>query len=349
MSDLIGFLKKKTGWAKETPSNIICRCPFCGDSKKHTNKGHLYIHKSLPMYHCVRCDASGRLSYLLHELDCQKPQQYLESYKDAKLTPSQKVKHFNDKLFPKRQPSLLDRRPVLTTNSNNKINYLLRRNVDIDDPNISKLIIWEPATFIANSISILKHLDPTIAENNMVKKILSDKDYRAGIDSSYIGFISNNGYHITCRRIDDNKAKFRYLKLSWIGDRYNDLLYFASDGDDDLSPDFVVSEGVFDAIQLYQFLKDRTESSIISIVGGKRFYNTYVDTLINFVDPEPKYSIFFDMDITNKREIIAKLRKRFENPNIYGYMPLFGKDPDDSIRFCKIGNSEPFLKIEIGE
>ena len=45
--------------------HYIIRCPYCGDSYKHPNKGHLYIAKQMPVFYCVRCDTGGHIAKLL--------------------------------------------------------------------------------------------------------------------------------------------------------------------------------------------------------------------------------------------------------------------------------------------
>ncbi len=47
-------------FVKPGPGNeIIYRCPFCGDSQKNPNKGHLYINKRANQFKCQRCGQTG--------------------------------------------------------------------------------------------------------------------------------------------------------------------------------------------------------------------------------------------------------------------------------------------------
>lgn len=47
-------------YIKEGPgSEKIYRCPFCGDSTKHLNKGHFYINTLTGQYKCQRCGEEG--------------------------------------------------------------------------------------------------------------------------------------------------------------------------------------------------------------------------------------------------------------------------------------------------
>lgn len=48
--------------------HYVIRCPYCGDSVKHLNKGHLYITKHIPVFYCVRCDTGGHILKLLNAI-----------------------------------------------------------------------------------------------------------------------------------------------------------------------------------------------------------------------------------------------------------------------------------------
>jgi len=70
MSDYAQFLEQFVRSYKHPvliskPEHYIIRCPYCGDSVKHFNKGHLYISKLQPVFYCVRCDTGGHISKLL--------------------------------------------------------------------------------------------------------------------------------------------------------------------------------------------------------------------------------------------------------------------------------------------
>ncbi len=43
-------------------SKIQARCPFCGDSEKHTDKGHLTIYLDSLSFYCFRCGTNGEIS-----------------------------------------------------------------------------------------------------------------------------------------------------------------------------------------------------------------------------------------------------------------------------------------------
>ena len=343
---LVDFLKEKTGYCHEFTSNIVCRCPYCGDSKHHKNKGHLYIHKQLPIFHCVRCDTSGRLSFLLHELDCNDLKSFLSNYKDVPLTPKSK-KLSATQSYLKYQKGIFKYRPHLKTNIEQKLSFLSRRHVDIDNESIAKLIVWEIGSFIRKSINILKVLDPMIVYNNMVKKILEDDRYKNDLDHNYVGFLSNNGYYIICRRINDSN-NLRYIKISWNSSLYNDLLFFRYKYDNDvINTEYCTCEGIYDCIQLVNYFKYiQHPHNVVAVCGGKRYSNTYKDILLYFTDPVPKYHIYFDNDIKNRNRIVRWLQKRYNNTQIKGFEPIYGDDPYDAISYSiTMKKTEPFRSI----
>jgi len=60
-------LAKYITFVKESYSHYIFKCPFCGDSKK-ADHGHMYVSKTDPVYHCVRCGQGGHISSLISHL-----------------------------------------------------------------------------------------------------------------------------------------------------------------------------------------------------------------------------------------------------------------------------------------
>ncbi|MGB9825360.1 MAG: hypothetical protein ACPLRU_01695, partial [Desulfofundulus sp.] len=59
--DIIGVAERLgLRFVKKGPGNErIYRCPFCGDSAKHPNKGHLYINAGTGVFKCHRCGEEG--------------------------------------------------------------------------------------------------------------------------------------------------------------------------------------------------------------------------------------------------------------------------------------------------
>lgn len=91
--DLAKYIK----FVKETGAHYIFKCPFCGDSKK-ADHGHLYVSKTEPVYHCVRCGQGGHIASLIAHLganDIVVPLS-LDSGKHSKRVTG-KTLHFNVK------------------------------------------------------------------------------------------------------------------------------------------------------------------------------------------------------------------------------------------------------------
>lgn len=68
---MIDQLSKYIRFTGETNTHWIFRCPFCGDSKKRPDHGHLGISKSAPIFRCVRCGEGGHLKMLLDFLEAK--------------------------------------------------------------------------------------------------------------------------------------------------------------------------------------------------------------------------------------------------------------------------------------
>ena len=50
----------KLAYFNSTQSELITRCPYCGDSTKNSNHGHMYIGVTAPYsFFCQRCETKG--------------------------------------------------------------------------------------------------------------------------------------------------------------------------------------------------------------------------------------------------------------------------------------------------
>src|SRR6185369_6862850 len=45
-----------------TSNNLALRCPFCGDSETSPNRAHFSVNLTSGLFHCFRCQASGKLT-----------------------------------------------------------------------------------------------------------------------------------------------------------------------------------------------------------------------------------------------------------------------------------------------
>lgn len=83
------FIKKGPG------AEYIYRCPFCGDSEKHPNKGHLYLNTETDTYCCHRCPAEGNsltLYAAIKKIDTKQAYRELEGgAKPEKITYSKET------------------------------------------------------------------------------------------------------------------------------------------------------------------------------------------------------------------------------------------------------------------
>ena len=68
---ILNHLQHLSGLFKDKGSHYMMFCQFCNDATRKPNPthGHLYVSKSLPVFHCFRCGVSGTLLRLLVETD----------------------------------------------------------------------------------------------------------------------------------------------------------------------------------------------------------------------------------------------------------------------------------------
>ncbi len=245
------FLLSRTGYCIERPNNIICRCPYCGDSSKHHNKGHLYIAKDKPVFHCVRCDSSGHISRLLIDLDIISDPNLFNVFrsvishtkkdtysfdKDNRLSEIKKTNRKHLYKIKKCSNAILDyaidkyiKQKYTIYNFDYKLRYVKQvrpiisqfpiSDSKIDhhslDYQILSKLIWNVGSFIRHNIAILKSYDRSILNNRIVKRILSDDAYYDKINRYTIGFLSHLGYTLVIRSLDPSKTRFRYTSITW--------------------------------------------------------------------------------------------------------------------------------------
>lgn len=64
------ILKRCDIYVKENAKNFVCICPYCGDHKDKSKKGHCYVSKddSVPVAHCWLCGGAWNIKRLLFDL-----------------------------------------------------------------------------------------------------------------------------------------------------------------------------------------------------------------------------------------------------------------------------------------
>lgn len=306
---------------------IVMRCPFCGDSIKHSNKGHLYIGENnlAFLYHCKRaeCNATGIVN-----------KSFLESLNITDINLISDIHKHNINI------NFNNTNQKIGTIKNNINSYSSYNfdNMELKLENYNKLKYIQNRLYIdeikedifsldLNKYRIIlspKHfIDFFNLRNKLNKFQLNKIDY---IDKVSIGFLNMNGTCISFRSIYDD-ADFRYLKfnLGNIVDVYSiknelDLCY--------KTPIINISEGSFDIINISYRLKDQfnfDKNDIFLASNGADYRNKieYMAKYLGLVNFNIR--IFRDND-KSINSIIKQFNKSIFRNSIEVYYNTLGKD-----------------------
>ena len=304
------------------------RCPFCGDSEKNLNTGHLYLRVSLDdnypiVYNCFKCPAAGILKKEdIKELGINDPELLNDLSKVSnRFAPVAGLKYHDGESFITFQYELPD-----NIRHRNKIHYIEDRiGLLIDDDRMKemKIITSLKEFLIKNKIANLT-CEPYIAQK------LEDK---------YIGFLSYGNSHILFRDVTNTES------ISWIKypisnqSNRNYVAYSLPSILDLFTDDTIIvnmCEGVVDILSIaYNLGYDipncinlcacgkmykRLINHIISrgIVGGNVILNIFSDNdLIYNRKSKDKYNNNYDTTIDYYRKSLHDYTYLFKEVNVY--------------------------------
>lgn len=300
----------------KSSKEIILRCPYCGDSVKHSNKGHFYIGETsgLFLYHCKRanCNASGLLNKrVLEDLGIFDLNLFSEliklnssfMYKNTNISNSNMSRFdtFDFNAFKNIYP--------------NKLDYLKCRLYDVDDIDLSKYrIVFSPANFFQSYAIKLDEFHNSLLPN---------------LEHNSIGFLNSNGSCILFRFIDKD-AKYRYFKMKLNKDVD---IYTISNSIDLLKSNILtinICEGVFDCINIYNRIrKDDTE--IYAAANGSDY--------VNKVEYLCKYSGILNVKINIYRDSdhsVQKILNQFRNSILKDSISIYSNSLEKDYSYEKL-------------
>ena len=276
---------------------IVCRCPYCGDSK-NLKHAHLYISvpiapDDLPMYHCKKCPAHGVLSSeLLIQLGCYDGSviSSIESHnKDAmKSTKYRYIK--NTDVFNLIIPDIkLD-----DSIDKLKMKYINARIGSTMGPEEMK------------SLKIITSLKDVIKINNL--KPSRDAEVINKLTSNFIGFLSYDNSFATMRMLYNDglfaSLNKRYIIYDLVPKMNDSKSYYVIPGfmnKNSTEPiNIHISEGAFDILSIYYNLnKSNSVNSIYIANGGKSYYQALKFILTEFAPFNFNIHIYLDKDVSD--------------------------------------------------
>ena len=302
--NFINFLENRGEYFRKVhEGQYRIRCPFCGDTQKNLNEGHLYIKCDLDndyniAYNCFKCNehSSHMTKELLNLLGCGEELKTEFTKNEKGMTkykrPTTKILHFDYK------------RPDIHIYPE-KLQYISNRlEIDFSDEDYENM-------------KVITSLYDFLSKNNIKERPFNDYVMKL-IQNKYVGFLTNGNSHILFRDIT-NTQKFSWIKYPITKESlYNRVFYTVNqkDGIDLLTRDDIVinmSEGVFDCLGVSYHMNNLKSNTMniavtsqqyasminflisIGLVGGNVSINIYTDNDEMFNDNKKKnYRTSFD-------------------------------------------------------
>ena len=301
-------------------NDIVIRCPYCGDSAKNENHGHLHvridINDNLPMiYHCFRCDESGIVNpTFLRDIDIinRSCNPELIRYNNKASKNLCKTLNISTKKY-----NYINIVPKIMSLAKKKKEYIENRlGIEISYEE------WINLKVVFNLVEFLYNNDLKIYYKNLVKLLTSN----------YVGFLSCDNEFIVLRNLykDKNLRYYKY-KLRKSMDEKMNKLYIIPTNVDLLSTDEIfinIAEGVFDILGVYFNIKNReTKNNVYSVVCGCGFTSACKYFLkLGIIGKNVTINIFSDKD--KDMYFYKELFKEIEPlvGHIYLYYNNIGKD-----------------------
>lgn len=295
-------------------SQLRTRCPWCGDSQKNFKTGHLYLRinpdDNLPIvYNCFKCPAQGVLKFDDLELLGIEDDSLKDGIKSLNAS-ADKLDYLNKETkeiyYDYKVPNNFDRR---------KVDYLEKRlGLSFTDEDLVNMkVITSLKDFLK-----LNDIHSITCKPNMAKYL----------ESSYIGFLSNNNTHILFRDITDS-SEIRWFKYSITEDSIGQRLIYTLSTDIDLYSDepliVNMSEGVMDCLSIKYNLAEMMNYNTLNIAICGKYYGNVIKYLIGkgILGDNIIINIFADNDKTEDtsieyyKKILFKYKFLVKEINIY--------------------------------
>ena len=304
------------------------RCPFCGDSQKNLNTGHMYIRVNIEdnfpiVYNCFKCQEHGVVNQeFLNAMDLSDSNLKSSIISLNKTTDKMSAHKF---LYGEKIIQFGYELPDITRGR--KIEYIEERlGLSLNDDDLLRMKV------ITSLRDFLIH--------NEIKKLTMPKQWCSIIEDHYVGFLTFGGSHILFRDITE-KEKYKWLKYPITDESKQCKAFYSMQNDVDIFTDdkliINLSEGVMDILSVYGNLGYHN-SNIMNIAVCGKHYVSILTTLVNmgFVGDNIVLNIFSDNDkdfndknnqpttIEYFRRILKKMKYLYHEVNIF--YNTIGKD-----------------------
>ena len=297
---------------KVSPIQYRIRCPFCGDSQKNLNEGHLYIKCSSDpieplLFNCFKCNTSGKITQnFLDRLNIKFDDKFeIESNIFNKISS-----------YKKTDINIITGTPLMNSKQTRYIGNRLGNIFTKEDFEKFK-IVWNIETLLPYISNIkVKHILPT---NN---------------DS--ISFLSDDKSTLITRFFSDEYPRWKKIKLF---SSNNKTFYTIKNTLDLFTKDEItvnIAEGIFDVMSIYKNFNTGDNSIYLAVLGSD--YESGIEYIIKhgIIGKNVNIKIYLDSNINEK----------FEKPKLKVLKWLFNKITIlKNIEYEDIGTSIDNIKL----
>lgn len=306
------------------------RCPFCGDSMKNLNTGHLYIKinpdDNFPMvYNCFKCNEHGIVNQeFLSLMDIDDM-----NLKSAVLALNNNADKFSSQKFLDNNKTIMfdyKRPPIVRGDKTKYIEDRLGISLSDNDLNDMKVITSLREFLILNHIKTVTLPEPLLWK----------------LEKKYVGFLTYGASHILFRDIT-NTEDYRWIKYQITHEsRQCRAFYSIASTIDIFTKDDItinLTEGIMDILSVYTNLEYNKENTLNIAVCGKH-YISILEKLINmgFIGSNIHINIFADNDMqfnkskNNKPTDLAYFQKIFyKMKHVFGDISIYYNQIDKDV------------------
>lgn len=297
---------EKISFVEETATDYVYRCPFCGDSAKHRNKGHLYVSKTKPIFHCLRCNASGYINRL-EEMFQEK------SKVDYRYTLKHELRYFDAR--------------GAATNTSDIISMFLPY---VRPAELAYIVNRCAMPFTNDELVSCAGIMP----HQVVQQLFPENSYQLRDDRTW--FISCFGSILSGRaHCVLNESTLRYLifktKMPWTPYVLDDCYVIRSPAFEKriFSARLVVAEGPFDILPIYAArLRYRLTDTDVYTAALCKQYSRPLSVYRVLAEQMPREIVIFaDSDAT-----VSEITKMFQKCGLVGTIPIVVYHAADSIK-----------------
>lgn len=275
---------------------ILMRCRYCADSKD-PRSAHFYV--SLPnednvmLYNCYKCHSAGIVTHkkLLEWGVYDDPEMLvkLSRYNKRVLSLDKNKKYVNQDVYRLSNEYILDNE--LSRAKLKYINNRIGTNLTYNDILEDKIVL--------NLRDLL--------ESNNIQNITRDMNIINELDSSFLGFISQDNAFVNMRNLRQGKVSKsidkKYINYNIFGKVDNTLRYYTLPTSIDLcNPNNIklhIAEGPFDILSIYHNLRQKEPHSIYSAILGSSYKSILLHFISNMRLINLEVHMYIDNDISN--------------------------------------------------